>query len=151
MSADRQSEQQRDWQLLHDAITGVLDLHGVKDPFGRGDYWLLDENWGRYSQQLEFQNLDLFQPVLLQALQNLLHPFPGWYITIRVDVVSETHKWPGMGVIIHRDRIVDDLNRDFLPPRFRNLRFGETQVAETERIAERVSKLMALTQLMRNR
>jgi hypothetical protein len=132
-------------------MDGVVDRYGIKDPFGKGDYWLLDENWGLSCQQLEFQNLDLFQPIVLQALQNLLHSFPGWYITIRVDVVSKTDQWPGMGVVIYRDRIVDDLKRDFLPPRFRDLRFGESQAAETERIAERVSKLMALTQLKRNR
>lgn len=151
MSADMQAGQQRDWQLLHDAITGVLDLYGVKDPFRRGDYWLLDENWGRYSQQLEFQDLRLFDRLILKALQDLLRPFPEWYITIRVDVVGKEDQWPGMGVVIYRDRMVDDLNRDFLPARFRDLVFGEAQAAETERAAERVRQLMALTQQKRRR
>lgn len=151
MSIDVDVKQQRDWQLLHDAISGVVDLYGVKNPFGKGDYWLLDENWGRYSQQLEFQNLDLFQPVLLAALQNLLHSFPGWYITIRVDVVGKEDTWPGMGVIVYRDRIIDDLRRDFLPLGFPSDLFGETQAAEADRIAERVKTLMAVTQLKRRR
>lgn len=151
MDIDADVRQQRDWQTLHDAITGVLDLYGVKDPLRRGDYWLLDENWGRYSQQLEFQNLDLFDRLILNALQDLLRPFPEWYITIRVDVVGKEDQWPGMGVIIYRDRMIDDLNRDCLPARFRDLVFGETQAAEAERAAERVRRLMALTQQKRRR
>jgi hypothetical protein len=151
MSADIQAEQQRDWQLLHDAITGVLDLYGLKDPFRKGDYWLLDENWGRYSQQLEFQNLQLFDTLILTALQDLLRQFPDWYITIRVDVVGKEDQWPGMGVIVYRDRIVDDLKRDFLPSGFPSPPFGEIPAAEAERTAERVRNLMALTQLKRPR
>ena len=151
MSNDIEAKQQRDWQPLHDAITGVVDLYGVKDPFRKGDYWLLDENWGRYSQQLEFQNLQLFDTLILSALQGLLHQFPDWHITIRVDVVGKEEQWPGMGVIIYRDRIVDDLNRDFLPDRFRNLLFGETPAVEADRVAERVRTLMHLTQQKRRR
>lgn len=143
--------QQRDWQLLHDAITHILDCYGMKNASGKGDYGLLDENWGRYSQQLEFQNLDLFHPIILQLLQNLLQRFPDWYITIRVDVVGKEDVWPGMGVIVCRDRIVDDLNRDFLPPRFRNIMFGETPAAVAERTAERVRQLMAATRQKRSR
>lgn len=151
MSNDMEATQRRDWQLLHDAITAVVDMHGVKNPFRAGDYWLLDENWGRYSQQLEFQNLELFDALILGALQGLLHQFPDWYITIRVDVVGKEDQWPGMGVVVYRDRIVDDLKRDFLPPRFRNLLFGEVPAVEAERVAERVRSLMALTQQKRRR
>lgn len=151
MNENRQAEQQRDWQVLHDAVTRVIDRYGTKSPLRQGDYWLLDENWGRYSQQLEFQNLDLFHPIILQLLQNLLQLFPDWHITIRVDVVGKEDIWPGMGVIIYRDRIVDDLNRDFLPSKFRNVMFGETPAAEAERTAERVRQLMAMTWQRRNR
>lgn len=151
MGIDPDLKQQREWQLLHDAIIGVVDQYGVKDPFRKGDYWLLDENWGLSCQQLEFQNLDLFQPVVLDALQSLLHRLPDWYITIRVDVVGKEDEWPGMGLIIHRDRIVDELRREFLPLRFRDGLFGEAPAAEPDRIAERVKRLMALTQQKRRR
>jgi hypothetical protein len=145
MSADLQAEQQRDWHLLHDAITRILDRYGVKNHLRQGDYWLLDENWGRYSQQLEFQNLQLFHPVILGALQDLLPQFPHWCITIRVDVVGKEDEWPGMGVLVYRDRMVDDLRREYLPARFQNIIFGAKASDEVERVNRRVKILMDAT------
>lgn len=150
MEADLKGEQARDWQLLHDGVTQIFDGYGVKDPFGKGDYWLLDENWGRHSQQIEFMNLDLFQPVIISALQGLLEQFLDWYITIRVAVPGKEDEWPGMGVIIYRDRIIDDLNRDFLPARFRNVIFGTIAADEAAQSADRVRHLMAATQAKRS-
>src|SRR5258707_1249924 len=115
MSTAEEAAQQRDWQVLHDAITATLDRFGRKDAFGKGDYWLLDDNWGRLSQQLEFQNLELFKPQIIKVLQDLLAGYPDWYITIRVAVPGKEKIWPGMGLIIYSDEVIDELRRDFLP------------------------------------
>lgn len=136
--------QGREWQSLNDLVTEILDRHGVKDAFGDGDYWLLDDDLGRTVKQVEFQNLDLFKPEIIRELQETLARYPKWSITIRVDVVGKEKEWPGMGIIIYPDEIVDELQRDYLPHRFRNLIFGtippppETQ----EQLAEKVRKLM---------
>jgi hypothetical protein len=53
MSTAEEAKQERDWQALHDAITATLDRFGRKDAFGRGDYWLVDDNWGWWSHQIE--------------------------------------------------------------------------------------------------
>src|SRR5437868_8468559 len=82
MSSAAEAKQERDWQTLHDAITAILDQFGRKDAFGEGDYWLVDDNWGRRSHQIEFQNLEMFKPHIVKALQDLLAPYPDWYIEI---------------------------------------------------------------------
>jgi hypothetical protein len=114
------SEQQREWQALYDRIVDLWDNFGQRDAFGKGDYWLLDENWGRNRQELEFQNLRLLQPAIIKSLQALLVGFPNWYITARVDVASKDNTAPAMGLIIYPDEIVDDLQRDYLPLEFRD-------------------------------
>ena len=58
-----------EWQVLHDRITKLLDQFGKKDPFGRGDYWLVDDDWGDYRQKLEVQTLSLLQPRVIKLLQ----------------------------------------------------------------------------------
>jgi hypothetical protein len=73
--------------------------------------------------QLEFQNLALFYPTCIKALQALLIDFPDWEITVRVDVPGTEKKWPGMGIIIASDEIIDELQRDYLPPEFRDLKY----------------------------
>jgi hypothetical protein len=142
MSTAEEAAQERDWQILHDAITAMLDRFGRKDAFGRGDYWLVDDNWGRRSQQLEFQNLGLFKPQIVKALQDLLVGYPDWYITVRVAVPGKEGIWPGMGLIIYSDEVVDELRRDFLPAEFRDVVFGTISNDTAAALAERVRKLM---------
>jgi hypothetical protein len=116
-------QQAREWQLLHDLITGILDRYGEKNFIRKGDYWLVDDNWGWTVHQVEIQNLDLLKPAIIRQLQNALIGYPKWSITVRVDVVGEGEEWPGMGIVVYPDRIDDDLKRDYLPPVFRDLVF----------------------------
>lgn len=118
MMKAEEAVQERDWQVLHDRVTSILNCYGIKDAFRKGDYWLLDDNWGWEVQQLEFQNLDLFGPDIIELLQEVLAGYPKWSITVRVDVVGKEKEWPGMGLIIHPDEIIDELQREFLPPEF---------------------------------
>jgi hypothetical protein len=121
MSTD--PDQEREWQTLQDRIIDLLQRFGRKDAFGDGDYWLLDDNWGRHRQELEIQNLNLLQPHIIKSLQALLADLPNWYITAQVDVSGKEDIWPGMGVIIYPDEIVDELRREFLPEEFRNFSY----------------------------
>lgn len=118
MTEDGDVIQERQWQVLHDRITELLDQFGKKDPVRKGDYWLLDENWGWTRQQLEFQNLALLRPEIINALRDLLAEYPDWDITVRIDVPGTEDVWPGMGLLISRDEIIDDLHRDYFPPEF---------------------------------
>ena len=111
-----------EWQVLHDRITKLLDQFGKKDPFGRGDYWLVDDDWGDYRQKLEVQTLSLLQPRVIKLLQAQLAGYSDWEIMFRVDVVGKENEWPAMGLIIHENEIVDDLHREFLPEEFRDRR-----------------------------
>jgi hypothetical protein len=40
MNIDDNAIQEREWQLLHDQVTAVLDRFGQKNAFRKGDYWL---------------------------------------------------------------------------------------------------------------
>ena len=110
-------------QLLHDQITRTLNQYGVKNAFGKGDYWLLDDNWGWERQQVEVQNLNLLRPHVIKELQTLLAKYPNWDITVRVDVPGKEKIWPGMCVIIYHDEIIDELQREFFPEEFRNMTY----------------------------
>jgi hypothetical protein len=110
------------WQLLHDRITDALQPF-TKDAFGRGDYWLLDDDWGRFQQELEIQNLNLLKPEIISALQKLLVDFPDWRITMSVAVPGIGDDWPGMGIVIDPEEIIDELQREYLPAEFRSFSY----------------------------
>lgn len=129
--ADYTSRQETEWRLLHDRITATLNRFGRKDAFRNGDYWLVDDNWGWERHQVEIQNLDLLVPDVVKSLQSLLSDFPDWDVSVRVDVPGEGDSWPGMGLIIYRDEILDELRREFLPEKFRDLAYdGAARLGE---------------------
>ncbi len=127
MQEHDESRREREWQILHDRITETLDRYGKKDAFGRGDYWLVDDDLGLYVHKLEVQNLKLLQPHIIKSLQALLYGYPNWEIMFRVDVIGKESEWPAMGLIIHDDGIIDDLKREFLPEEFRHLVYEGTK------------------------
>jgi hypothetical protein len=116
-----------EWRILHDQITDVLNRYGRKDAFGRGDYWLVDEDLGQYRLKLEVQNLDFLRPHIVSALRGLLLGYPDWEIMFRVDVVGKEKEWPAMGLIIHDDGIVDGLQREHLPEEFHSVFYASTK------------------------
>ncbi len=118
MSADNELQQKAEWQALHDRIAAMLDPFGRRDAFGEGDYWLVDENLGPWRQRLEVRNLKLLQPTLIKALQELLSSYPRWEIVVEVCGLDE--EWPGMGLIIRQDEIIDELQRRYFPEEFRH-------------------------------
>jgi hypothetical protein len=120
MSAADDAKQERDWQALHDRITETLNRFGKKDAFGKGDYWLVDDNWGPELHQLEFRNLSLLRPEVIKSLQALLADYPEWQITVCADVPAPRSIWPPRDITIYHDEIIDDLRREFLPVEFRS-------------------------------
>jgi hypothetical protein len=123
MREHNEARREAEWRSLHDRITEVLDRFGKKDPFGRGDYWLVDDDLGLYRHKLEVQNLNFLQPHVIKSLQSLLAGYPDWEIMFRIDVVGKEIEWPPMGLIIHDDEILDDLRREFLPEEFRQFAY----------------------------
>jgi hypothetical protein len=129
---DLEARQEAEWQILRDRITEILDNFGRKKPVRKGDYWLLDDNWGTWHQEVEVQNLSLLKPPIVKMLHALLAAYPDWEITVRVDVVGKENIWPAMGLIIHDHEIIDDLQREFLPEEFRSIVYeGSKHLADT--------------------
>jgi hypothetical protein len=123
MRVHDEARREAEWRVLHDRITETLDRYGKKDAFGRGDYWLVDDDLGGYRQKLEVQNVNLLQPHIIKSLQTLLAGYPDWEIMFRVAVLGTENDWPAMGLIIHDDEIIDDLRREFLPEEFRSIHY----------------------------
>ena len=115
--------QDREWQILHGRITEKLNLFGRKDAFGNGDYWLVDDNWGWKRHQLEIRNLNLIKPEIITMLQTTLSDYPEW--CIMAGVYPGLKQWPeaGMGLVIYKDEIIDELQRRYLPPEYRDLHY----------------------------
>jgi hypothetical protein len=121
MTAEADAQQEQEWQALYKLIVQTMARWGVDEPFGKGDYLIVDDFYVRHRQMLEVQNLKMFKVEIIKSLQALLKDFPNWEITMAVDVIGKEH-WPRMGIAIRSHVIIDDLQRKYLPEEFRFLK-----------------------------
>lgn len=128
MSAGMDPVQESQWGNLYDALSYVLAPHGEDDGFGKGDYWLMDENWGIYQQKLDIQNLNLIRPEVVKQLQETLATYPGWEIVVSIDIPEHETQWPSMGLIIRGNEIIDGLQRQYFPAEFQSIKYEGSRV-----------------------
>ena len=109
----------REWKELYDSLKSLLLQYGEDDIDG-GDYYLVEENFDRYTHQVEFHKLHMLRPEVVSALQRLLVGHPDWEIEISVRV-------PELGIVIdpgqvltlYEDEIIDALDRELVPQEYR--------------------------------
>jgi len=123
MTTDSESLQEREWEILHDRIDALLGRFGTKNAFRRGDYWIRDDNWGLHEHSIEIQNLALLEPAIVESLRRIVSDYPDWEIVVSVDVPGTENAWPRMGIVVQPNKIIDGLQRDFLPEPFRSLHY----------------------------
>jgi hypothetical protein len=113
----------REWGELYERMRSILQKYGEDDIDG-GDYYLVDENFGRYEHQVEMHQLHMLRPEIIQSLQALLVDYPDWEIEISVSVPEEDISIdPGEGLTLRDDGIIDALDRALLPEEYQGLRY----------------------------
>ena len=114
--------QLREWKKLYGLIRDVLAPYGKDDPFGKGDYWVLEDNYGFNGHKILVNRLHILKPEIVHALQTLLHEFPDWHIVIAL-ALRGTQRLPDMGLTLTASGIKDDLDRSFLPAEIKAYRY----------------------------
>jgi hypothetical protein len=107
MTDDIDPQQDREWAVLHERITEVLELHRREHGAGENDYYLDNDNVGHYRRRIETERPELVMPDVVKSLQTLLTQYPSWEIVIAFGASG--------GVVIRDDEIIDGLERQHLP------------------------------------
>jgi hypothetical protein len=112
---------EKEWSELYERLTDILQPYG-EDAMDGGDYFLVDENFGRYVHQVEMHKLHMLRPEIIKALQGVLAGHPDWEIEISVSIPEEDIVIdPGEGLTLHDDGIIDALDRALLPKEYQDL------------------------------
>lgn len=121
MSVEDDRQQDLEWESLYKLVVKTLAPWGVDNPFGKGDYLIVDDNYGWRRQKIEVHALKMLKAEIVLELQALLKEYPNWAIVMAVDIPGKEH-WPLMGFTIRAHEIVDGLQRKYLPEEFRFLK-----------------------------
>ncbi len=109
MTEKADPEQEKEWNLLYDRISELLQ------PAEEGRDYLLMDNFGAYRHRIEGESPKLVMPDVVKSLHKLLIEHPSWEIVIALDGSG--------GVIIRDDGIIDGLQRQELAEEFQTIEY----------------------------
>ncbi|MES2280546.1 MAG: hypothetical protein V4542_03960 [Pseudomonadota bacterium] len=92
-----------EWRTLYDAIRVVCAKHGTEDPYGKGDYWVVDDNWGGVSQKLVVSSPSFLTPKLVEELADCISDkkLYGAQILVALELkTADGRLAPMMGLLI---------------------------------------------------
>ena len=72
--------QEQEWEALYKLVVKTMAQFGVEEHFGKGDYLVVDDNYGWRRQKIEVHSLKMLRVDIVKALQALLKDFPDWQL-----------------------------------------------------------------------
>lgn len=122
----QQTEQFAVFERLREEVDKLLENFGRRDfqpGRPRGDF-SVHGDYSEYPQVVVFvHNLELLRQQVVGALQQLLKQFPGWQIDLMIGLWDHLKDWPVMGISVHTNEIVDDLQRQYFPKEYQELTY----------------------------
>ncbi len=123
MSLTAEEEQARQWSELYEKLRILLASHGTESPFGRSDFWLVDDNWGGNLHKVSVFNIAFVTPTLAKKVQELLArvPFEGWSVMFALELEHQGEPVRTVapeGIIVYADRIDETWDRERLKALF---------------------------------
>ena len=102
-----ESAREQEWKSLYARLALALSTHGRGDPFGDGDFFLIDDDYGTYQHKVECTSAAFFQSGALADTQELLSQYDlPWQV---VFVLTRSAGGPA-ACTVTREGIVDGAN-----------------------------------------
>lgn len=62
------SSEHAEWEAIYGLLLAILQRHGVHDPFGDGDFYLVDDDYGSVQHKIECASEAAFTPALVDEI-----------------------------------------------------------------------------------
>jgi len=78
-----------EWEAIYGLLLAILQRHGVHDPFGDGDFFLVDDDYGCVQLKIECMSAAALTPALVAEIQQLLGAFErAWEVIVALPSVD---------------------------------------------------------------
>jgi hypothetical protein len=116
MALKPDAEQNQQWTDLYQQLRTLLSAHGTESPFGRADFWLVDDNWGANLHKVSVFNIAFLTPELAKNVQELVArpAFENWGVMFALELEHEgqpVRTVPPEGIVVYADRIDEAWDR----------------------------------------
>jgi hypothetical protein len=97
------TQRTQEWSHLYSSLLDLLSARGRFDPYGDGDFLVVDDDWGSYQQKVECTSPALFTPSVFAETQTLLSGYSSsWEI---IFVLTSTAGGPQVR-LVSRNRVI---------------------------------------------
>jgi len=112
---DADAKQDTEWRLLYAKLSALLESAGEPDPYGNGDYWLVDDNWGSRQHKLCVFRIEALTTTLIEEIQKILKPFGReWELLVALDLQDKRYTGGPEGMVVTADRVRELWDRRLL-------------------------------------
>ena len=110
---------QEEWEILYQAICTVCARHGKEDPYGNGDYWVVDDCWGGVTQKIVISSPRFLTPQLVTEISKCITEtgLLGAQVIVALDLNLPGGKLPPMGMIIDSHGAIEQWDLDLIRKR----------------------------------
>jgi hypothetical protein len=99
-------DQKNEWLMLYEILRTLLLKQGEESPFGEGDFWLVDENWGGSLQKICIFKMAFLTKLLVNDIREMLgQSFPSWGVMVQLEIIHEETSIGPEGMVIFHDRV----------------------------------------------
>jgi hypothetical protein len=95
-----------EWQALYAELRTLLAMYGREDPYGEGDFWLVDDDWGGPQQKVCMFNASFITPALCRQVQGLLGKYlQAWKVIFAFDKPDPRRHPEDLGLTVTKSGI----------------------------------------------
>ena len=102
----QQDVQAKEWEALYDELGALLEKHGTQNPFGEGDFWLVDDNYGSPQHKVCVTRITFLTRPLAVEVQRTLQKYSlGWEVLLSLDKPELRPTDDDLGVLVRKSDI----------------------------------------------
>jgi hypothetical protein len=111
--------QEREWEALFADLGELLRRYGAQHPFGEGDFWIVDDNWGSPEHKVCVTRLPFLTRVLAADVQRLLQKYSlPWAVLFSLDDPKLRPTEADRGVLVRKTGIEEHWDRERMKSAF---------------------------------
>jgi hypothetical protein len=95
--------QAMEWEALFAELAGLLEGYGTQDPYGDGDFWIVDDNYGSAQHKVCVTRLMfLTRPVAVEVQRVLRKYSLPWEVLFSLDKAEMRPSEDDLGVLVRK-------------------------------------------------
>jgi hypothetical protein len=108
-----------EWEALYAQLTSVLAVFGREDPYGDGDFWVVDDDYGSYQQKVCVTRLSFLTRRCAEAVGRILANYTSpWEVLMTLDFKDPSRPPGGEGILITKSAIQEHWDKTRLSRKY---------------------------------